>query len=124
MLQKEGYWNEIGDTMVPNSSPVTDRRYWQAAGGLLALALLAGHSLHPVSPAVIYALLSNVHRQSTPSTVMDLSLGFIRQIQNFSATTLLPWMIIPQGQDWKALPEGHKALLRDLITNLDLDVSG
>lgn len=123
MLQKEGNWNELGDTMVPNTSPVTEDRYWMVAGGLLALTLMIGESLHPVSPMLTYALLSHVHHQPTPNTVMNLSLGFIRQIQSSKAITLLPWMIVPPGQDWKTLPEPHKLLLRDLITNLDLDVS-
>ena len=60
MVQKDGCWNEMGDTMIPDTSPVTNRGYWKVAGGLLALALLAGDNLHPVYPAVTYALLSNV----------------------------------------------------------------
>lgn len=124
MVGTENYWNEMGDTMVPDASPVTDRRYWQVAGGLLALVLLAGDSPHPVSPAVIYALLSNVHEQSEPTAAMGLSLGFISQLESSKAATLLPWMIIPPGEDWKTLPQGHRTLLRDLVVGLGLDVSG
>ena len=122
MLETGGCWNEMGDAMVPNLSPVTDQRYWLMAGGLLALALLAGDSLHPVSPAVVYALLSNVQEDSGLSAVMNVSLSFIRQLESSKAANLLPWMIIPPGQDWKTLPEGHRILLRDLITGLGLEV--
>ena len=123
MLSKQGRWNNTGDFMVPDTSPITDRRYWEVAGGLLAVALLAGESLHPVSPALIYALLSNVQGQSEPSAAMHMSLGFIQQLQSSKATDLLPWMIIPPRQDWKILPEGHRTLLLDLVTNLDMGVS-
>jgi hypothetical protein len=123
MLQKEGCWNEMGDALVPALSPVADRVYWQAAGALLALILLTGDCLHPVSPALVYALLSNVQAQSNPSAPMDISLGFIQQLQSSKAEALLPWMIIPPGQDWKDLPGGHRTLLRDLIAGLGLEVS-
>lgn len=124
MVGKENYWNEMGDTMVPDASPVTDRRYWQVAGGLLALVVLAGDSPHPVSPAVVYALLANVHQLSDPTVPMDLSLGFISQLESSKAAALLPWMIIPPGEDWRTLPQGHRNLLRDLVVGLGLDVSG
>lgn len=114
----------MGDTVVPDTSPVTDNRYWRITGTLLTLALLAGENLHPISPVVIYALLSNVHPHPNTRAPMDLSLSFIRQLQSSKADTLLPWMIIPPSQDWKSLPDGHRNLLREFITNLDLDVSG
>jgi hypothetical protein len=116
-------WKEMGDTMVPDMSPVTNNRYWRVTGTLLALALLAGENLHPISPVVVYALLSNVHERSEVTTSMDLSLGFIEQLEYSKAITLLPWMIIPPGQDWKSLPFGHRSQLIQVITNLDLDVS-
>ena len=123
MLAKEDCWGETGDVFIPIASHVADRGYWRAAGGLLALLLIAGESLHPVSPAVIYALLSNVHKQADPSNPMDVSLGFIQQLQSCKASVLLPWMIIPPGQDWKNLPEGHQVLLRNLLSGLNLHVS-
>jgi hypothetical protein len=113
----------MGDTMVPDMSPVTNNKYWRVTGALLALALLAGENLHPVSPVVIYALLSNVHQRSEVITSMDLSLSFIQQLEDSKANTLLPWMIIPPGDDWKSLPIGHRNQLLEVITNLDLDVS-
>jgi hypothetical protein len=113
----------MGDTMVPDTSPVTNNKYWRVTGVLLALALLAGENLHPVSPAIIYALLSNVHQHSEATASMHLSLSFIEQLEGSKAITLLPWMIIPPGQDWKDLPIGHRSQLIQLLTNLDLDVS-
>jgi len=113
----------MGDTVVPDMSPVTDNRYWRITGALLALSLLAGENLHPISPIVIYALLSNVHPHPNARAPMDLSLSFVRQLQSSKADSLLPWMIIPPGQDWRSLPDGHRNLLREFITNLDLDVS-
>ena len=92
-------------------------------GGLLALTLLSGESLHPVSPVLIYALLSNVHEQSDPSAPMDLSLSLIHQLQSSKVDALLPWMIIPPGQDWRSLPTGHRTLLWDNIAGLGLEVS-
>ena len=47
------------------------------AEGLLALALLARDNLHPVSLAVVYALLSNVQEDSGLSAVINVSLSFI-----------------------------------------------
>ena len=48
-------WKEMGDTMVPNSPLVTNNKHWHTTGTLLALALLVGDNLHPVSLLVIYA---------------------------------------------------------------------
>jgi hypothetical protein len=124
MLQQENCWSKMGDIMIPDSSPVADPGYWKVAGGLLALALLIGESPAPVSPAVIYALLSNVREQNNPSAQMDMSLGFIHELQSSKAGDLLPWMIIPPGQNWRDLPEGHRNLLRELFVGLGLDVSG
>lgn len=110
--------------MIPDSSPVTDERYWHTAGVLLALVLLAGEDPHPVSPVVIYTLLASVHTPpNSMLATMDLSLGLIRELDEPKVATLLPWMIIPEGQDWKSLPTGHHVLLRDTITFLGLDVS-
>ena len=67
----------MGGAIVPNLSPVTDHRYWLMTGGLLALALLARGSLHPVSPAVVYTLLSNVQEDSGLSAILNVSLSFI-----------------------------------------------
>lgn len=108
--------------MVPDTSPVTNAKYWRMTGALLALALLSGENLHPVSPVVAYALLANVHRHSEAVTSMDLSLGFIEQLEGSKANTLLPWMIIPPHKDWKELPSGHRAQLLQVITNFDLNV--
>ena len=103
-------------------SLVTDKKYWKVTGVLLALGLLAGESLHPISPAVIYALLSNVHQDSDPINSMNLSLGFVQQLDDLKAKALIPWMIIPPGKDWKCLPAAHRAMLRDLTANLGLEV--
>lgn len=119
----KGCWKEMGDTIVPDTSPVTDNKYWRVTGALLALALLAGENLHPISPAIVYALLSNVHPRSDVVAPMDMSLSLIQQLQISKADALLPWMIIPPGQDWKNLPDGHRGILRQVITNLDLNVS-
>ena len=113
----------MGDVMVPNMSLVTDNKYWKVTGAFLALSLLAGESLHPIAPAVVYALLSNVHQDSDPISSMNLSLGFIQQLDDLKAKALIPWMIIPPGQDWKSLPVTHRAMLRDLTANLGLEVS-
>ena len=111
------------DTMVPENSPVTDAKYWKVTGVLLALVLLSGENLHPVSPIFAYALLANVDRNAAEaSTSMDLSLHFIKQLRSSMANTLLPWMIIPPRQDWRALPPSHQTQLLQVITNLDIDV--
>lgn len=123
MLGKRGCWNEMGDTVIPSISPVTDSSYWQAAGALLALSLLAGENICPVSPVVIYALLCNVHVRRDPRASMDLSLGFLEKIEISKAKVLLPWMVIPPGQDWRTLPEGHIEELRILMDGLGIDVS-
>jgi len=109
--------------MVPNMSLVTDNKYWKVTGALLALGLLAGESLHPVSPAVVYALLSSIHQDSDPINSMNWSLHFIWQLDDLKAKALIPWMIIPPGQDWKSLPVAHRAMLRDLTANLGLEVT-
>ena len=121
-IHTRGCWKVMGDTVVPETSPVTDAKYWWATGALLALVLLSGENLHPVSPIVAYALLANVHRHSEAVASMDLSLAFIEQQDSSKANTLLPWMIIPPCKDWKILPAGHQAQLLQVITNLDLDV--
>jgi hypothetical protein len=112
----------MGDSVVPDTSPVTNARYWRVTGVLLALALLSGENLHPVSPVVAYALLANVHRHLDAVGSMDLSLSFIEQLEGSKANTLLPWMIIPPCKDWKGLPPGHWAQLFQVITNFDLNV--
>jgi hypothetical protein len=119
----EGCWKVMGDTMVPYASLVIQDRYWKPMGGLLALALLIGENLHPVSPVVIYALLCNVHPRSDPRAPMHLSLGFIEELVPSKANDLIPWMIIPPHQDWRLLPEGHRAKVLELATGLDVDVS-
>lgn len=124
MTEQEGCWKAMDDVVVPDDSPVADRAYWQVAGTLIALALLGGDGIHPVSPAVVYALLSNVEERSDPRAPMDLSLEFIDGLQKSKASILLPWMIIPPGQDWRALPTGHQTLVRDLINGLGIEVSG
>jgi hypothetical protein len=124
MVDTTGCWKETGDFMVPDTSPVTKAKYWHVMGGLLALALLTGDSLHPISPAVIYALLSNIPVLSDPRAPMHMSLSFIHQLSKSKARDLLPWMVLPPGQDWQNLPSAHRTLLRELITNLGIDVSG
>jgi hypothetical protein len=123
LIDDNTYWREMGDVLVPNLSPVTDAEYWRVAGALLAVVLLSGGNLHPVSPAVIYALLSNVHRRADPSDVMHVSLSFIRDIQSSKVQSVLPWMIIPPRKDWRTLPDGHRTLVRDVMTGLDLEVN-
>jgi hypothetical protein len=123
MVQKDKYWVEMGDLVVPNASPVTDGGYWRVAGALLALSLLAGDNLHPVSPIVVYALLSNVQESVSAEAPMNLNLSFIRELQSSKAVDLHPWMIIPPGQDWKTLPPGHRTMLLWLVSGLGLDVS-
>ena len=109
--------------MVPDLSPVVSRKYWRVVGVLLALTLRMGESVTPVSPAVIYALLSNVQDRSDPMAPMDLSLELIRSLQGSQAGIVLPWMIVAPGQDWKTLQDSHRDLLRQMITDLDIDVS-
>lgn len=112
----------MGDVMVPGTYLVTDHKYWKVTGALLALGLLAGELLHPISPAVIYALLSNIPQGSDPISAMNLSLGFVQQLDDLKAKALIPWMVIPPGQEWKSLPAAHRAMLRDLTANLGLEV--
>ena len=123
MVTTGNHWKEMGDVMVPDSSPVTNSSYWHQMGILLALALLAGENVHPISPVVTYALLSNTHPRSDAMATMHLSLQLINEFDRSKAVMLLPWMIIPSGQDWKSLPDGHRNLLQQVITNLDIDVS-
>lgn len=126
MLGEKGFWKNIDNTMVPGDSPVTNSAYWKTAGMLIALVLLEGDSAYPVSPTVIYALLSNVREQSDRCAPMNLSLRFISQLQDSDsmARILLPWMIIPPGTDWTTLPEDHRIQIRDLLAGLGLEVSG
>jgi hypothetical protein len=123
MVNKENYWVERGDLVVPNGSLVTDRGYWKVAGALLALSLLAGDNLHPVSPIVVYALLSKVRESVGVEAPMNLSLSLIRELQSCKAVDLHPWMIIRPGQDWKTLPLGHRAMLLRFASGLDINVS-
>ena len=83
--------------MVPDLSPVVSRKYWQVVGVLLALTLRMGESVTPVSPAVIYALLSNIQDCSGPMAPMDLSLELICSVQGSQAGIVLPWMIVAPG---------------------------
>jgi hypothetical protein len=124
MVKTGTRWKEKGDVVVPENTPVTDNRYWQLMGGMLAIALLAGENLRPVSPMIIYALLSNVHPRSNATDVMDLSLSFIRQLEGHAAESLLPWMILPPGADLKALPDHHRSFVIGLLTYLEVTVSG
>jgi hypothetical protein len=123
MVDTKGCWREMGDTVVPDSSLVTDNKYWRIMGALLALALLIGENLHPISPAVIYALLSNITPRPDTMDVIHLNLSLVQQLHSSKVDTLLPWMIIPPGQDWRSLPDGHRKLLIDVMTNLDIGVS-
>lgn len=124
MVEVGGRWKETGDIYIPESSSVTDEKHWRTMGALLALALLAGENLHPISPAVVYALLSNVHPRPRATAQMHLSLSLLHQFDAPKANMLIPWMIIPPGQDWRSLPDGHRNILRDVVTNLNIDVSG
>jgi hypothetical protein len=54
---------------------------------------------------------------------MDLSLGFLEKIEISKAKVLLPWMVIPPGQDWRILPEGHLEELWILMDGLGINVS-
>ncbi len=119
-----GYWTQMGDVMVPNEVPVTDSRYWRTTGALLALALLAGEGLHPISPVVVYALLSNLHHQTDPAGPMNLSLHLIQQLDRSKADILRVWMIIPPGRDWRKLPDGHRNQVTNILGGLGLNVSG
>lgn len=114
----------MGDTLVPDLSHVTDNKYWRITGHLLALALLAGESLHPISPAVVYALLSKVAPHPDSVIPMHLSLALVQELCGSKADDLIPWMIIPPDQDWRTLPDGHRARLLEVLTNLDINVSG
>ena len=126
MLGKGDHWNKIDETMVPGDSPVTDSAYWKVAGMLIALVLLEGDSTCPVSPAIIYALLSNVRERQDQCALMNLSLRFISrlQISDSKAQILLPWMIIPPGTDWTTLPDNHQLQIQGLLAGLGLEVSG
>ena len=110
--------------MVPSDSPFADRTYWRVVGGFLALGLVSGIGVHPVSPVVAYALLSNINERQDPRAPMDLSLQFIQQLQSDKADILRPWMIINPGQCWRDLPEDHKTSLQDLFDGLGIEVSG
>ena len=126
MLEENGCWNKVDDVMVPDTSPVADRAYWRAAGMLIALVLLEGDSAYPVSPMVIYALLSNIQARCSQSAVMNLSLCFISQLygSDSKAQMLLPWMIVPPNVEWRDLPVSHQLWIRELLAGLDLQVSG
>jgi hypothetical protein len=118
----EDHWQLIGDAMSPALSLVATRSYWWTAGTLLALVVLMEESVHPVSPAIIYALLSNVHGEEHPENSMNLSLRFIRELQESKAEILLPWMMIPPNTDWRNLKPGHNNEIQSLLCNLGLPV--
>jgi len=122
-MLSEGYWEVMGDAMIPCKSPVIEDGYWKPMGGLIALALLIGESLHPVAPAVVYALLSNVLPLSDPRAPMHLSLEALAEFSPSVANNLIPWMIIPSGQDWRTLPAGHRTKVLELAAGLDVNVS-
>ena len=88
VIEQEGQWRNVGDTMVPSDSPLANRTYWQAVGGFLALGLVSGIGVHPVSPVVSYALLSNINERQDPRASMHLSLRIIQQLQSNKADIL------------------------------------
>jgi hypothetical protein len=119
-------WKVLGRWYVPEVSPVGDEQRWYNIGIFLALALLTTGSVHPVSPALIYALLVQTFYKpelDDTQTMMQLSLGFIAEVDESQAKIVLPWMIIPPGQDLSNLPEGHRTNLMYALGGLGLDVS-
>jgi len=120
-------WKPLGRWFVPDVSPVGDEQKWYSIGIFLALALLTTGSVHPVSPALIYALLAATYHKleldDDLQTSMCLSLEFIKEVDESQARIILPWMTIPPGQDWRDLPRGHRTELTIALAGLDLDVS-
>jgi len=119
-------WKVLGCWYGPDVSPVGDEERWYNIGIFLALALLTTGSVHPVSPALIYALLVETFHKPEPDntqTMMHLSLEFIKEVDASRADIILPWMIIPPGQDFSDLPEGHRTDLMYALGGLGLDVS-
>jgi len=120
MVKAQNMWKLVGSWYVPDPSPVCDKQRWFAFGTLLALALLTEGSIGPVSPILIYVLLAHLRKPANPLDTMHLSLSFINQIDGLRAQILLPWMVIPPGQDWRQL---HNTHLLHTITDLEIDVS-
>ena len=54
---------------------------------------------------------------------MHMNLRFIEELALSKAQHLIPWMIVSPGQDWRELPEGHRARILELVTFLDINVS-
>jgi hypothetical protein len=123
MVKAHNMWKLVGSWYVPDPSPVFDRQKWFGFGTLLALALLTEGSISPVSPVLIYMLLARLRKLVDPLDTMHLSLNFIKEVDELQAQVLLPWMIVPSGQDWRNLPFAHRAQLLNMISGLEIDVS-
>jgi len=119
-------WWLHGSWFVPDVFPVCNESKWYSAGKLLAVTLLTNGSVHPVSPVLIYALLVATFHSPTLTdlqTMMNFSLNYIKEVDELQSKVVLPWMVVPPGQDWRDLPPGHRAELLELITGLGFDVS-
>ena len=126
LTKEPNMWKLLGGWYVPDVSPVCDEQRWESIGSLLALALLTIGSIQPVSPALIYALLvTTFHtpKLADPQMMMHLSLEYIKEIDELQADVILPWMVLPPGQNWKDLPAAHRTELLLTLTGLGVDVS-
>ena len=107
MVKEQQMWKLVSSWYVPDPSPVCNRQKWFGFGKLLALALLTEGNISPVSPILIYILLAHLQKPINVLDVIQLSLSFIKEIDELQAKVLLPWMVVALGQDWRRLPSIH-----------------
>ena len=110
LTKEQKMWKLHGSWFVPDVSPVCDEERWYSIGTLLAIALLTNGSIHPVSPVLIYTLMVASFRKprlTDIQTTMNFSLNYIRELDELQSRVVLPWMVVPPGQDWRDLPAGH-----------------
>lgn len=122
MVHTGGMWKKIGRWYIPIISSFTEDGEWFGYGMMLGLALLVVKNANPISPILLYALLLNTGGTKDLRSVMNLSLGFIKEVDEDRAKVVLPWMILAPGQSWVQLPDAHRGNMISMFENLGMQV--
>ena len=122
MAHEGGMWKQVGRWYVPTVASITEHGSWFGYGKLLGLALLAVRNINPISPVLLYVLLLKMGGATDMRSVMNLSLEFIKEVDEHRAEAILPWMIVPPCQSWVQLPNPHRERVVLMIDNLGIQV--
>lgn len=78
--------------------------------------------VNPVSPILLYVLLLKMGGTTDLRSAMNLSLGFIREVDEHRAEAILPWMVLARGQSWVQLPPTDRTSVVSMMDNLGVQV--